>query len=77
MPVFNPFQPWTYQQQRKPGQPKPATTESPIPATARPVVHPMHMHVGFEGVHTPSVREAVKEMVVSEYLREMQARQAA
>jgi len=81
MPVYNPFMPWTYQQNRpkpKPGQPKPATTESPIPATARPVRPPLH--VGLEGVWLRSPRarqELVKEMVVSEYLREMQARQAA
>jgi len=38
MPVYNPFQPQTYQQ--KPKQPKPPTTESPAPPTAQPQPSP-------------------------------------
>ena len=52
MPVFNPFQPWTYQENR-PRQPKPATTEEVKPPTARPSPPPPTAGGGVIIEHTP------------------------
>ena len=51
MPVFNPFQPWTYQ--NKPRQPKPATAEEVKPPTARPSPPPPTAGGGVVIEHTP------------------------
>jgi len=51
MPVFNPFQPWTYQQNRP--KPKPATTEEVKPPTARPSPPPPTAGGGVVIEHTP------------------------